>query len=85
VHVGGVYAANGTVENCVITNNTGGNACCVGGVYLAGTSRLINSLVAGNSIPYDSYSKDGAKKCQRRAPSQPRVKPRKPIAKDKEG
>ncbi|NLN00896.1 MAG: right-handed parallel beta-helix repeat-containing protein [Lentisphaerae bacterium] len=57
VHVGGVYAANGTVENCVITNNTGGNACCVGGVYLAGTSRLINSLVAGNSIPYDSYSK----------------------------
>jgi hypothetical protein len=39
-----------TVENCVITNNTAGYACCVAGVYLVGSSTLANSLIVGNRI-----------------------------------
>lgn len=48
--VGGVYAAGGSVENGVIAANYAAHASTVSGVYLGGSSRLVNSLIVGNRI-----------------------------------
>lgn len=50
----GLYLDSGTVDRCVIANNTntyyevGGTRICSGGVYATGTSKIRNSLIVGN-------------------------------------
>lgn len=50
----GLYLYSGTVDRCVIANNTntyyevGGTRICSGGVYATGSSKIRNSLIVGN-------------------------------------
>ena len=45
----GIRSRNGTIERCIVRDNTGNISVCRGcGVWLAGGSTIRNSLVAGN-------------------------------------
>ena len=53
----GVYCEGGVIERCVITNNTARNEIQASGVYLYGSSLLLNSLVAGNRFQLTGFDR----------------------------
>ena len=56
----GIRSRNGTIERCIVRDNTGNISVCRGcGVWLAGGSTIRNSLVAGNVASVQSSNNAG--------------------------
>ncbi len=52
---GGVYASGGLVDSCLVTNNLGRNKSRCGGIYAAGTAKVANCTISGNSPTSNQY------------------------------
>lgn len=57
IHAAGIYCVSGTIDSCFITNNVAGNNSHAAGIYLGGSSLLVNSLVAGNGFALTDFTK----------------------------